>query len=249
MVIFANKPTGNTKVTCKYCGNTCCLGKIGNFCSRCGKAITSLPNKKRFKNGDFTDLYNYYYNSKTDIFSDQSKRLFEFYINNIYSQVEVDTIPIINSSLRSGYSIGLAEEKIYNKKLQPYTNIDLILKKAHKDILKTDMKVGTLNKSDANLLAFAVYLAIDYKYEKFCFDKKIIDDNLVPIIDDNIDYLIPQLSNVYTGKTVMETVGGIFPHIFSKPITFDKVLREMWTGYISNDTVIGYCTKLAESYL
>lgn len=72
---------------------------------------------------------------------------------------------------------------------------------------------------------------------------------LVTIIQDNLDYLIPALKKVYEGKTMLHTVAGILPHIFSKPIDFDDELRRRWITYITGDTIFGYCLKLVESYL
>lgn len=249
MTIFANKPVGSTKVTCKYCGNTSYLGEVGNYCSKCGKPLTDIPKKKKLTGRDFENLYNYYFNRDKDIFSDQSKRIFEFYLKNLYSNIEVDTIPIINSSLRSGYSIGLAEEKIYNKTISPLTNIKSILEKARTSIKGTDIEIGTLDESDGNLLALAIYLVVDYRYETYCLDKNIIDDHLMSIIQSNIGYLTPALKKVYEGKTMMNTVAGIIPHVFNKPIKFDNDLKNRWNTYISDDTIFGYCVKLAESYL
>lgn len=246
---FANKPAGNTTVTCKNCGNTCYLGEAGNFCPKCGKPITAIPKKKTLTSSDFTNLYNYFYNREQDIFSDQSKRIFEFYIKNLYSQIEAETLPIINSSLRSGYSIRLAEEKIYNKSISPLINIGTILKKARKNLIGTDININILDEKNGNLLALAIYLTVENKFESHYLEKKIIKNHPLSIIQDNVDYLTPALKEVYEGKTILNTLGGIMPHVFTKPIKFDVTLQNLWNSYITSDTIFGYCLKLAESYL
>ncbi len=248
MAIFANEPIGNTKVTCKNCGNTCYFGKDSNFCPKCAKPILNNPQNKTLTSSDFPDLYNYYFNRDKDIFSDQAKKIFEFYIKNLYSEIEVGTVPIINSSLRSGYSIRLAEEKIYNEPAS-LKNIKSILEEAHKSMIETDIKIGTLDEKDGNSFALAVYLTVDNRYENYHFEKKFIQSYLASIIQDNLSYLIPALKKVYEGKTMLHTVAGIIPHVFNEPIKFDKDLQNRWITYISSDTIFGYCLKLAESYL
>lgn len=249
MTIFASKPKGSIEVKCQNCGKTCFLGESGRFCPNCGNALTPHPKNKKLTGHEFTKTYNYFYNLSGDIFSSESKNVFKFYIDNLYQQMEVDAVPIINSSLRSGYSIGLAENKIHSKKVKPLSNIKSIMDNANKAISKTVFKVDSLDKRDADLLSLAVYFTIDYRYEKFCLEKKIISDNLTSIIDDNIDYLIPELRRVYEGKSMMNTVGGIFPHIFNDPIKVDDRFINRWVGHISGDTIFGYCVKLSESYL
>ncbi len=249
MALFASKPKGSIKVECQSCGKTCYLGESGRFCPNCGNALTPLPKNKKLTGSEFGKMYNYYYNLSDNIFSNESKSIFKFYIDNLYQQMEVNALPIINSSLRSGYSIGLAENKIYNKKVKSFSNFKSIMDNANKAISKTVFKVDSLNKKSADLLSLAVFFTIDYRYEKFCLEKKIISDNLTSIIDDNIDYLIPELRKVYEGKSMMDTVGGIFPHIFKEPIKVDDRFINRWVGHISGDTIFGYCVKLSESYL
>lgn len=249
MTIFANEPIGNTKAICKNCGNTCYLGKDSNFCQKCGKPILNIPQNKTLASSDFPDLYNLYFNRDKDIFSDKAKKIFEFYIKNLYSKIEVETVPIINSSLRSGYSIRLAEEKIYKKQIVPLVNIKSILEEAHKSIIETDIKIDSLDEKDGNLLTLGVYLTIDSRYENYYLEKNSMHERLASIIKDNLSYLIPALKKIYEGKTIFHTITGIFPHVFNKPIKFDNELQNRWVTYISGDTIFGYCLKIAESYL
>lgn len=247
MALFANEPIGKSKVTCKNCGNTCYFGKDSSFCPKCGRPLSDIPQNKTLTSNDFPDLYNFIYNSDKDILSDHAKKIFEFYIKNLYSEIEVETVPLINSSLRSGYSIRLAEEKIYKKPISPLANIKSILDEAHKSITKTDINISSLDKKDGNLLALAVYLTIDNRYENYYLEKNSMHGYLASIIQDNLSYLIPALKKVYEGKTILHTVAGIIPHVFSKPVKFDNELQNRWVTYISGDTIFGYCLKLAES--
>ena len=120
---------------------------------------------------------------------------------------------------------------------------------ARKSIKETDIKIDALDEKDGNLLALAVYLTVDGRFEKYFLEKKITQGYLVSIIQDNLSHLIPAVKKVYDGKTMLHTVAGILPHVFNKPIKFDDELQNRWVTYISGDTIFGYCLKLAESYL
>jgi hypothetical protein len=249
MSIFANDPVGKVKVICKNCGNSCLIGKDLNFCPKCGNQILGIPKNRPATIDDFLDFYNHFYNRSQDIFSDPAKVVFEFTIKALYANVELDTLPIINSSLKSGYSVRLAEESIFDKstplRMNTKSNIDL----ATKYIKETDIDVSSLDEVHKNLLALGVFLTVDEKYHRYYLGGDSMNKYLSSIIHDNIEFLVPELEKIYEGKTIMRTMTGHLPHVYQKPIHFDSDLKSRWLSYINNDTIFGYCLRMAESYI
>lgn len=247
MGIFASEPIGLTNAKCKNCGNVCDLGKERSYCPKCGKPIMG-DHKSNLKNRDFPDLYNDFYNNNEDIFSHRSTEIFEKYIHSLYSEIEVETVPMINSSLRSGYSIRLAEEKAY-KSLTLDKENDSLLEEARKFLKETDIKLGNLVSESKDILMLAILLTIEFRYEDYQVEKKAMRKHIDEIVRDNQNYLIPALKNVYEGKTMMYTLEGRLPHIFPQPVSFDDELKNRWIMNIYADTIFGYCVRLAESYI
>ncbi|MEN9407219.1 MAG: hypothetical protein RLZZ455_435, partial [Candidatus Parcubacteria bacterium] len=209
-----------------------------------------LINENNFNKEDLIDVYNYFFNKGEDmykedkIFSINTKEIFEGYIKSLYSSVAVEAVPIINSSLRSGYSIRLAEEKIFNKSSKPNIySFDEIFS----ELRKTEINVSIINREMKEKISFAVYISMKERFKYYYLDESV-ENFLCSIIDDNINYLIPGLVDIYEGKNSLRSLGGL-PRYFEKPIVFSEEQKKMWEGYITFDTVFGYCAKIAESVI
>lgn len=247
MTLFANEAINELKVECKKCKQIVIYGKDKKYCPKCGTPIIDASRDGKLEMDDFDALYNYFYNNDEDIFSDKAKEIFEFYVKSLYSSIEVETIPIINSALRSGYSIRLTEEKIFDRPNPSIKNLKLLLKKASKEIIeKTDIKVDGLDKKAGNMLILAAYLTVDHRYENYyLLEKKGMNRILASIIEDNCNYLISDLKTIFEGKTLLHSLNGM-PRVWTKPIEFDTEMQNNWIQYITSDTIFGYCLRLIE---
>lgn len=246
-----NEAIGTVQIVCKKCGKKCGYGELNRFCSACGSALgvtkEEIEEISELNMSFFPKIYTYFYNST--IIPDKIQNYFTKYIERIYVQIEAETVTVINSALRSGYSARLAEEKITGKPDQDnFADISELIKKTQQYIKDNDKD---LLFSESNIpieLSVAIYIASDDKCERYFIAKDEIKKYLNALILDNLNYLIPQLAKIYGGKTLLHSLNGM-PRYFEKPVLFDDKLKKNWEQNINSDIILGYCMKIAEEII
>ena len=246
-----NNPVGTVQIVCKKCGKKCGYGELNRFCSACGTVLgvtkEEIEGISELNMSSFPKIYTYFYNSS--VIPDKIQNYFTKYIERIYIQIEAETVTVINSALRSGYSARLAEEKIAGKSNQDnFGNIYELIKKAQQYIKDND---EDLLFSETNIpieLSVAIYIASDDKFEKYFIAKDETKKYLNALIHDNLNYSIPELAKIYGGKTLLHSLNGL-PRYFEKPVLFDDKLKKNWEQNINSDVILGYCMKIAEEII
>lgn len=245
---------GQEKINCKNCGNSCDFGQNNNYCPKCGMSIImtsqTFDELKNLDMSRFWDILSYYYNNNDDkIISKEAKNAFNEYIENTYSKTEAETLTVINSALKSGYSARLAEEKIAGK-IPSVSNgsIEEVVDKAKKFFSEESKDSTYLELKNSKLFIIAVYLASDNKFKDYFIDKKNMNKYFDDLVSGNLELLIPKLRYIYEGKTLLHSLNGV-PRYWEKPIKFDNELNKSWQEDIVSDVILGYCTKIAEEFI
>ncbi len=246
-----NDPVGTVQIVCKKCGKKCEYGKLNRFCSACGASLGVTKEEIEGISGlnmsSFPKIYTYFYNSA--IIPDKIQNYFTIYIERIYAQIEAETVAVINSSLRSGYSARLAEERIVGKPdIDNLGDISNLIKNAQQYIKDNDEDSLFSEKDIPIELSIAIYIASDDKFERYFIAKDEVKKYLNALIHDNLNYLMPELAKIYGGKTLLHSLNGM-PRYFEKPILFDDKLKKNWEQNINSDIILGYCMKIAEEII
>lgn len=226
MGMFDSFPKYKQNLNCKKCKKSHNVNDF--YCSKCGNKLRLSDNDLKENNlteKNINNVYNNYYNSGNKLISEVGSKIVNAHIDNEYGSLPENSTPIIVSSLRSGYALRKTEELIFSKKL--------------------DKQIKNTNSSNTSqLLKLTNELIKNHKFIEYS-SKKFIYKHLENLITDNVKYMIPLLSKVYTGKEYMSIAG--FPHFYKTEITFNDKLQKIWTELIAQDTIFGYCIALAEA--
>lgn len=242
--MFEPPPKYNQERKCSKCGTKTSVND--SYCSKCGKQLMLLDKdikNKIFSEKDIQDLYNYFYNSGDKLITKNCSEVIDIYIKRLYGSFPVHATLVINSSIRSGYSYRKSEELIFVKKK---TKEKLDWKIINKYVSELDIKLESENEDINKITLLSLYLFPNKNYIKYS-SEDFINTYLNNAITDNINYLLPILSQIYSGKEYM-SIGG-FPHYYENEIVFDEELKNSWAENIAMDTMYGYCLKLAEFLL
>lgn len=243
---------GQEKIKCRSCGNICNFGQNNNYCPKCGVSIImtyqAFDELKNLDMSRFWDILNYYYNNDENIISEEAKKAFNEYIENTYSEIELETLTVINSALKRGYSTRLAEEKIAGKiPSVSNNNIEEVVNKAEKFFNEESKNSSYLELKSSKLFTIAVYLASDNKFKDYFIDKDM-NKYFDGLLSSNLEFLISKLRYIYEGKALLHSLNGT-PRYWEKPIKFDSDLNKKWQANIVSDVILGYCTKIAEEFI
>lgn len=232
MGMFDSFPKYKQNLNCKKCKKPHDVNDI--YCSKCGNKLRLSDNDLKENNlteKNINDVYNNYYNSGNKLISEVGSKIVNTHIDNEYGSLPENSTPIIISSLRSGYALRKTEEFIFSKKLE----------KQIKNIKKINKSISS---NTGQILKLTSELIENHKFIEYS-SKKFIYKHLESLITDNVKYMIPLLSKVYTGKEYISIAG--LPHFYKTEITFNDKLQKNWTELIAQDTIFGYCIALAET--
>lgn len=242
-----NEPLETIKTNCKRCGASCEFNGNLRFCPSCGTSLITtekeLKSLKKMTLGNLMKGYNYFYNSKGDLIKGKAIDIFTEYLENFYLTIERETIAIINSSLRSGYAMRLAEEEIIGGESR--LNKKDFVEEAKNYIDRSKKNFNFLKTPSEDLILSVFFASENSNLSKLFLSGNVMLEYLGTLSFDNVNRLLPRLRDIFEEATLLHGPNG-FPRYYEKPIHFSEGMQEEWARSIQNDTIFGYCVRSLE---